>query len=99
MRSTDLGVTWKEASRPPAFPTGDRLGRAVRRVFWLTPGHASEPGVWYAGGTPQSLFRTEDNGDTWEGVRGWNDHGDVTAWVCGNGDKEPPALGALARLD
>ena len=32
-------------------------------------------------------------------VRGWNDHGDVTAWVCGNGDKEPPPLGALARLD
>ena len=32
-------------------------------------------------------------------VRGWNDHGDVTAWVCGNGAQEPPALGALARLD
>ncbi len=30
-----------------------RLQRSVKRVFWLTPGHGSEPGVWYAGGTPQ----------------------------------------------
>jgi photosystem II stability/assembly factor-like uncharacterized protein len=80
VRSFDLGQTWTEASKPPAFPQGDRLGRAVRRVFWLTPGHADEPGVWYAGGTPQSLFRTEDGGDTWEGVAGWNDHPMYETW-------------------
>ena len=45
-RSTDFGRSWKEASRPPAFPKGD--GRAVDHTFWLTPGHASEPGSWYA---------------------------------------------------
>ena len=40
LRSRDLGRTWKEASRPPAFASGDRLERSLRAVFWLTPGHA-----------------------------------------------------------
>src|SRR5574339_1124526 len=40
-RSTDLGRTWSEASKHPAFTSPDPLGlgRAVRAVFWLSPGH------------------------------------------------------------
>ncbi|HEY5886151.1 MAG TPA: hypothetical protein VIT24_00430, partial [Acidimicrobiales bacterium] len=49
-------------------------------VFWLTPGHADQPGVWYAGGSPQGLFRTEDAGDTWAPVDGWNDHPMWETW-------------------
>jgi hypothetical protein len=79
-RSADGARTWKEASKPPAFAEGDRLQRSVRRVFWLTPGHADQPGVWYAGGTPQALFRTEDDGDTWSSVDGWNDHPMWETW-------------------
>jgi len=79
-RSTDLGATFVEATRPPAFTPGERLGRSLRSVFWLTPGHADEAGVWYAGGSPQGLFRTEDNGDTWEPVSGWNDHAMWETW-------------------
>jgi hypothetical protein len=79
-RSTDFGTTWTEASRPPAFTTGDRLERSLRAVFWLTPGHADEPGAWYAGGSPQGLFRTEDGGDTWTTVDGWNDHEMWETW-------------------
>src|SRR4051794_17470620 len=73
-RSTDGARTWTEASKPPAFTAGDPLERSVRKVFWLSPGHADEPGVWWAGGSPQGLFRTEDAGDTWAPVDGWNDH-------------------------
>jgi photosystem II stability/assembly factor-like uncharacterized protein len=80
-RSDDLGASWREARRPPAFPTGESLGRSLRTVFWLTPGHATEPGVWYAGGSPQGLFRTEDGGDTWAPVSGWNDHPSWTEWA------------------
>src|SRR5512137_1678654 len=60
-RSTDRGRTWKEASRPPAFPkaTGGEKGRVVDHTFWLTPGHPSEPDTWYAGTSPHGLFRTE----------------------------------------
>jgi photosystem II stability/assembly factor-like uncharacterized protein len=82
-RSSDLGRTWQEASAPPAFTAGDAFGRAVRTVFWLSPGHASQPGSWYAGGSPQGLFRTDDGGDTWAPVAGWNDHpkwGDWAEW-------------------
>ena len=80
LRSTDLGRSWQEASTPPAFPAGDPLGRALRAAFWLTPGHPDEPGCWYAGGSPQGLFRTEDGGDTWTGVAGWNDHPSWPTW-------------------
>ena len=49
MRSTDLGKTWKEAAKPPAFPKAreGQRARAVHHNFWITPGHASEPGTWY----------------------------------------------------
>jgi photosystem II stability/assembly factor-like uncharacterized protein len=81
LRSVDRGRTWTEASKPPAFRPGDPHGRAVKKVFWLTPGHAEEPGSWFAGGSPQGLFRSEDAGDTWEPVDGWNDHRSWIDWA------------------
>jgi hypothetical protein len=61
----------------------------VDHVFWLTPGHASEPSVWYAGTSPQGLFRSEDGGDTWESVTGFNDHPMRATWTGGLGDGTP----------
>jgi len=81
LRSTDVGETWTEATRPPAFRAGDPFERALRAVFWLTPGHDSENDVWYAGGVPQGLFRSEDAGDTWEPVAGWNEHPEWPTWA------------------
>ena len=78
-RSTDFGRTWKEAARPPAFPKGD--GRAVDHTFWLTPGHASEPGSWYAGTSPQGLFRSDDGGATWEPFSSINDDPQYRKWM------------------
>ncbi len=80
-RSDDLGETWTEASQPPAFHTGEPLLRSVKAVFWLTPGHASEPDVWYAGCSPQGLFRSENGGDSWAPVDGWNDHPMWSTWA------------------
>ncbi|MGH9273344.1 MAG: WD40/YVTN/BNR-like repeat-containing protein, partial [Acidimicrobiales bacterium] len=80
-RSKDRGSTWTEATSPPQFRTGDPLDRAVNKVFWLTPGHADEPGSWYAGGSPQGLFRSDDAGDTWSPVDGWNDHPSWPEWA------------------
>src|SRR5262245_57450648 len=75
-RSTDYGRTWQEASKPPAFAKArdGRKSNAVEQVFWLTPGHVSEPGAWYAGTSPEGLFRSEDGGATWSPVSGWNDN-------------------------
>ena len=74
-RSTDLGANWQEAAQPPAFAASDDPAAAsVDIVFWLTPGHADEPGVWYAGSVPPGLFRSADGGNTWQEVAGFN-HG------------------------
>jgi photosystem II stability/assembly factor-like uncharacterized protein len=90
-RSTNGGRSWKEAAQPPAFakaPEGQR-GRAVDHTFWLEPGHASQPGVWYAGTSPQGLFRTEDGGDTWQPITGVNEHPQILATMGTEQDGTP----------
>ena len=82
-RSTDFGRSWQEAARPPAFapaPEGQE-GRAVDHTFWLTPGHASEPGLWYAGTSPQGLFRSTDGGITWAPASTINDDPQYRKWM------------------
>ncbi len=88
-RSTDGGQTWKEAATPPQFPKGDPRDRAVDHVFWLTPGHASEPGVWYAGTSPKGLFRSDDGGVNWAPISGFNDHPEQAKWVGSDKDQTP----------
>jgi hypothetical protein len=90
-RSTNLGKTWKEAAKPPAFakaPEGEK-GRVLDHIFWLTPGHAREPKVWYAGTSPQGLFRSEDGGENWEPVTGFNDHPMRDTWTGGDQSGTP----------
>ena len=98
-RSSDGGKTWKEASRPPAFrvaKAGEKKN-VVDHTFWLTPGHASEPKVWYAGTSPQGLFRSEDGGDTWSPVPGLNDHPEYSQWMGAqeNGTPDGPKLHSI----
>jgi photosystem II stability/assembly factor-like uncharacterized protein len=90
-RSTDFGRSWKEAARPPAFAKAapGAKGRVVDHVFWLTPGHASEPGTWYAGSSPQGLFRSTDGGLTWSPVAGFNDHPMLGKWTGDEQDGTP----------
>jgi photosystem II stability/assembly factor-like uncharacterized protein len=94
-RSLDGGKTWREASKPPAFPKAPegQAGEAVEHVFWLAPGHASEPGTWYAGITPSALFISRNAGDTWEGVEGFNNHPDRINWI--GGPQETPPDGKM----
>ncbi|HZP94338.1 MAG TPA: glycosyl hydrolase [Burkholderiales bacterium] len=82
-RSTDLGGTWKEAAQPPAFvkAADSKEGRAVDHTFWLAPAHASEPDVWYAGTSPQGLFRSEDGGATWKPFSTINDDPQYRKWM------------------
>ena len=93
-RSTDFGKSWKEAAAPPAFPKtkNEGYGWTVNHVFWLTPGHAREPRVWYAGTSPHGLFRSDDDGVTWASVDGLNCHPDRPKWL--GGAQEAPPDGA-----
>jgi photosystem II stability/assembly factor-like uncharacterized protein len=99
-RSTDFGKTWKEAEKPPAFPKAPagQPGEAVRFTFYLAPGHASEPKVWYAGTCRPALFRSEDGGNTWESVKGFNEHPMRVTWLGGLQD-EPPGGATLHSIN
>jgi len=90
-RSTNLGRTWKEAARPPAFAKvrSGQKGRVVNHTFWLTPGHASERDTWYAGTAPQGLFRSEDGGVTWEPLASVNESAALRQAMGGEQDGTP----------
>jgi len=90
-RSTNLGRSWKEAQQPPAFAAASNglPGRSVDHTFWLTPGHASEPGSWYAGTSPQGLFRSIDAGVTWAPLPAVNDDPQFREWMGSAQDGTP----------
>ena len=90
-RSSDAGKTWKESSTPPAFRklSGGEKGRTVCHVFWLTPGHTNEPGTWYAGTSPQGLFRSDDGGVTWTSFSYINDDPQYIEWMGSVQDGTP----------
>lgn len=99
-RSEDFGAQWQEAAVPPAFPkAADGIaGESVSHVFWLAPGHADEPRRWYAGTSPQGLFVSEDAGDTWSSVAGFNANPDRRTWIGGLQDA-PPDGGTLHSIN
>jgi len=90
-RSTDLGRTWKEAQKPPAFAKAaeGEKGRVVDHTFWLTPAHPSEPDVWYAGTSPQGLFRSADGGVSWAPFSSINDDPQYRIWMGTQQDGTP----------
>jgi hypothetical protein len=90
-RSTDVGRTWKEARQPPAFTpsAGGLPSRSVDHTFWLTPGHASECDSWYAGTSPQGLFRSEDGGVSWLPLPAVNDDPRLREWMGSAQDGTP----------
>ncbi|MFZ2973104.1 MAG: glycosyl hydrolase [Ferribacterium limneticum] len=98
-RSTDLGKTWQEAAKPPAFgPAVNGLdARAVDHTFWLTPGHVDEPGVWYAGTSPQGLFRSADGGMNWAPFSSINDDPQYRQWfgTVQDGTPDGPKLHSI----
>lgn len=97
-RSTNRGRTWQEAKQPPAFAkAADGSGRAIDHTFWLTPGPASEPDVWYAGTSPQGLFRSTDGGVTWSPYSTINDDPQFREWMgtAQDGTPDGPKLHSI----
>jgi photosystem II stability/assembly factor-like uncharacterized protein len=82
-RSTDLGHTWDEPQSGPAFPV--ETGLTLQKVWNVTPGRPDEPGVVYAGVEPAALFKSTDNGGTWQFVQSLNDHPSRPNWQPGAG--------------
>ncbi len=81
LRSNDLGKTFKETKSAPAFPKDD--GRALANIWSLETGPGKKDLL--AGVEPASLFKSNDNGDTWEMVQGISNHEHARKWHPGNG--------------
>ncbi|URM92273.1 exo-alpha-sialidase [Streptomyces sp. MRC013] len=82
--SDDLGATWAEAAEPPLrFPRD--TGASLERVWQLQPAGPAAPGVVYAGAEPAALFRSVDEGETFELVRPLWEHPTRPRWQPGGG--------------
>ncbi len=102
-RSTDFGQSWKEAVKPPAFASaiggaiGGSTGRAVDHTFMLAPGHPDEPHIWFAGTSPQGLFRSTDDGVSWAPFSNINDDPQYRKWMgtAQDGTPDGPKLHSI----
>ncbi len=82
--SDDFGRTWNTPEQAPIrFQESD--GAAVKRIWQIRPGRASEPHVLYAGVEPAALFESRDAGESWSLVRGLWDHPHRAKWEPGGG--------------
>jgi hypothetical protein len=99
-RSINQGASWQEISCP-AFPEKPEAGFwaddvtpwSVGHVWCLAAGHVDEPGVLWAGCMPAGLFRSIDNGQTWQLIESlWLDER-RKEWMGGGNDH--PALHSI----
>lgn len=81
LRSNDLGQSFKETKSAPAFPKDD--GRALANIWSIEPGAGKKDLL--CGVEPAALFRSSDNGDSWEMVEGISNHPHARKWHPGNG--------------
>jgi photosystem II stability/assembly factor-like uncharacterized protein len=77
-RSDDLGETWTHSSEGLTY--GDD-GPKVSTIWNVTAG----PDALYAGVEEAGLFRSRDQGATWEHVEGLTSHPTRAEWQPGNG--------------
>jgi hypothetical protein len=77
-RSADGGETWSHSSAGLTY--GDEAA-GIATVWNVTPGQ----GAIYAGVEPAGLFRSRDDGATWEHVDGLTSHPTRPSWQPGNG--------------
>ena len=92
-RSSATG--WEEIAAPvyPPKPEGveenDAWGRplawSTARIWALAAGGADEPGVLWCGTLPGGLFRSSNDGESWEMVRPLWDHPKRKMWMGGGG--------------
>jgi hypothetical protein len=95
--SKDMGQTWTDAKQSPRFAAdpkpepGDetpwfmRQGAVIERCWHVEPGRASEPNVMYCGVGPAALFRSDDNGQTWQENAALSSHPTKQHWNPGAG--------------
>ncbi len=82
--SRDAGGSWEVLPAAPHFEGAEGL----QAIWYLAHGDAKQSGTLYAGIEPAGLFVSRDGGQSWEGIRGLNEHPTRATWQ--------PAKGGLA---
>ena len=78
----DIDAT-KPAQPPLQFPAD--AGVSLKQFWQIMPGRSDEPDTIYCGVEPAALFKSTDNGRSWELVRGLFDHPHRAKWQPGAG--------------
>lgn len=82
--SDDFGGTWERPEVPLVrFP--ESSGAALKNIWQIAPGRASEPDVLYCGVEPSALFESRDAGATWRLNAGLWGHPHREKWQPGGG--------------
>lgn len=81
--SSDLGVTWQGVEKDPRFAEGTKA--ELKHIWQIVPGHASQPGTWYAGVDDAALFVSRDDARTWTELTGLTSHPTRPRWMPGFG--------------
>ena len=85
LRSTDdFGRTWTNPEEANVkFPEGTEA--ALKQIWQIVPGRASEPGTLYCGVEPAAVFISRDAGETWHLNDGLWNHPHRPQWQPGGG--------------
>ena len=78
--STDRGASWTSLESAPGYPSAS--GRGDTRAIWYL---ARSQEVLFAGIDPAGLFRSDDEGRSWEAVDGLNEHPSRSTWEPSKG--------------
>jgi photosystem II stability/assembly factor-like uncharacterized protein len=82
--SDDLGETWSDKEEHAIkFPATS--GLALKQIWQIRPGPASNPDVMYCGVEPSALFESRDAGKTWTVNAGLLGHEHRVKWTPGGG--------------
>jgi photosystem II stability/assembly factor-like uncharacterized protein len=82
--SDDFGKTWERPEVPLVrFP--ETSGAALKNIWQIAPGRASEPDTLYCGVEPSALFESRDAGTTWTLNSGLWGHPHREKWQPGGG--------------
>ena len=83
-RSDDFGRTWHTPDKTAVrYPDGS--GDALKQIWEIVPGHASEPDVLRLGTNPAALFESRDAGESWNLCEGLYNHPHRKQWFPGAG--------------
>ncbi len=89
-RSTDDGKTWEEIESPK-YPDGEMVNddtAATMRLIWVAAtGSNDQPGRIYLGTEPGGLFRSDNDGESFELVRSLWEHPTRKGWFGGGRDQ------------